>query len=364
MAMSGSSAAPLELPWELRRALEQLARSTSKPHRLVARAKMVCMACLGVSNAEIARRLEVTAQTVRRWRKRIEVAPKLVALEDAPRSGRPSRVPVEVRCSVIKLACDRPKKVAFRNLWTLGSLQEAAERETGWRLSTSELSRILRCEGIRPHHVRMWLHSPDEQFEEKARRICALYVSPPPGATVVCVDEKPGMQALRRRHPTRHLRSEVRYEFEYKRHGTSTLIAAFDVKTGEVFGRIRRRTAKGVVAFMEELAQKYPTGPVYVVWDNLNVHHDGPDKRWTKFNERHGNRFRFVHTPKHASWVNQIELWFSILQRRVLRYGSFASKRALSASVVAFIQHWNRHEAHPFRWTFRGVRKSVLAEAA
>ena len=115
---------------------------------------------------------------------------------------------------------------------------------------------------------------------------------------------------------------------------------------------------------MEELAQKYPTGPVYVVWDNLNVHHDGPDKRWTKFNERHGNRFRFVHTPKHASWVNQIELWFSILQRRVLRYGSFASKRALSASVVAFIQHWNRHEAHPFRWTFRGVRKSVLAEAA
>ena len=322
------------------------------------------MACLGESNAEIARRLKVTAQTVCKWRGRIASVLKLNALEDAHRSGRPARVPVEVRCSVIKLACDRPEKVRFRNIWTLGSLQEAAERETKWRLSTSEISRILRCEGIRPHHVRMWLHSPDDEFEEKARRVCELYLAPPRGSRVVCVDEKPGMQALSRRHPTRHLRSGVRFEFEYKRHGTSTLIAAFDVQTGEVFGRIRRRTADGVVAFMEELAKKYPTGPVYVVWDNLNVHHDGPSKRWTRFNERHGGRFHFVHTPKHASWVNQIELWFSILQRRVLKYGSFASKRALSASVVSFIRHWNQHEAHPFRWTFRGVRKSVLAAAA
>jgi transposase len=334
------------------------------PHRLVERARMIRMAYLGESNAEIARRSGVTAQTVRKWRGRIAHTLKLNALEDEPRSGRPARVPVEVRCSVIKLACDRPKKVRFRNIWTLGSLQAAVERETKWRLSTSEISRILRCEGIRPHHVRMWLHSPDDEFEEKVRRVCELYLSPPRGSTVVCVDEKPGMQALSRRHPTRHLPGGVRFEFEYKRHGTSTLIAAFDVQTGEVFGRIRRRTADGVIAFMEELAKKYPTGPVYVVWDNLNVHHDGPSKRWTRFNERHGGRFHFVHTPKHASWVNQIELWFSILQRRVLRYGSFASKRALSASVVSFIRHWNRHEAHPFRWTFRGVRKSLLAAAA
>jgi transposase len=322
------------------------------------------MACLGISNAEIARRLQVTPQTVRKWRARIDRERKLVALDDVQRSGRPARIPVEVRCAVIKLACDRPKNVRFRNIWTLGSLHDAVARETKCRLSTSEISRILHCEGIRPHHVRMWLHSPDKDFEEKARRVCSLYVAPPRGATVVCIDEKPGMQALSRRHPTRHLRNEVRYEFEYKRHGTSTLIAAFDVQTGEVFGRIRRRTAEGVVAFMEELAIKYPTGAVYVVWDNLNVHHNGPSKRWTRFNERHGNRFQFVYTPKHASWVNQIELWFSILQRRVLKYGSFPSKRALSTSVVSFIQHWNRHEAHPFRWTFRGVRKSVLAAAA
>lgn len=362
--MAGRLAERLELPRKLRRAVERLSRSTSKPHRVVQRGKMIRMACGGLSNAEVGRRVGVTAQTVRRWRQRIADARKLAALEDAPRSGRPAVVPVEVRCSIIKLACDRPDQAPFRNTWTLKALQEAAAKSTGWRLSISEIRRILHCEGIRPHRVRMWLHSPDPEFEPKVRVICNLYARPPQGATLVCLDEKTGMQALERIHPTRYLPSEIRYEFEYARHGTSTLIAAFDVKTGEVFGRIRRRTAAGLVRFMEELAKEYPTGPVYVVWDNLNTHYDGRDRRWTRFNERHGGRFHFVYTPKHASWVNQIEIWFSILQRRVLKHASFPTKKELSAAVRGFIRYWNRVEAHPFRWTFRGVRKSVLAEAA
>ena len=142
--MSGPAAARLELPKKLRRAVDRLSRSASMPHRLVDRARMIRMACLGESNAGVARRLGVTAQTVRKWRGRIATVLKLNALEDAPRSGRPARVPVEVRCTVIKLACDRPKKVRFRNIWTLGSLQEAVERETKWRLSTSEVSCVLR----------------------------------------------------------------------------------------------------------------------------------------------------------------------------------------------------------------------------
>jgi len=85
------------------------------------------------------------------------------------------------------------------------------------------------------------------------------------------------------------------------------------------------------------------------VWDNLNIH-KGP--RWQEFNARHGNHFHFVHTPKHASWVNQVEVWFSILQRRVLKHASFATRDALKSAVLAFVRHWNRHEAHPFRWTF------------
>jgi hypothetical protein len=105
---------------------------------------------------------------------------------------------------------------------------------------------------------------------------------------------------------------------------------------------------------MHALAQRYDGRRVYVIWDNLNLHYDGRDARWTRFNAEHGRRFRFVHTPLHASWVNQVEIWFSILQRRVLRYGSFESVTALARDVLGFIRHWNRSEARPFRWTFAG----------
>jgi hypothetical protein len=203
--------------------------------------------------------------------------------------------------------------------------------------------------------MRVWLHSPDPDFREKVERICQLYLAAPPKSAVVCIDEKP-MQVLARKHPTtRQPDGSVRREFEYKRHGTCCLLAGFDVRTGEVLGSVvQRRTGPALVAFLERVAKRYPTGRVYVVWDNLNIHGDGRDKRWTRFNRRHGGRFRFVHTPLHASWVNQVEIWFSILQRRVLRHGSFASQSMLRDAVLGFIAHWNRVEAHPFRWTFTG----------
>jgi hypothetical protein len=202
--------------------------------------------------------------------------------------------------------------------------------------------------------MQLWLHSPDPLFREKVRVICDLYRKPPPGAHVVCVDEKTSIQALSRKHPTRPPRPgrRARWEFEYVRHRTRTLIAAFDVATGTVLGQCRaRRTAADLDAFMEALARRYPTGDVYVVWDNLNIH--GGDK-WAEFSRRHGGRFHFVHTPLHASWVNQIEIWFGILQRRVIRYGEFNSVEELRQRIEGFMAHWNLVEAHPFRWTFRG----------
>jgi hypothetical protein len=109
------------------------------------------------------------------------------------------------------------------------------------------------------------------------------------------------------------------------RRGTCSLLASFDIRTGQVFGRVvRHRDARTSLAFMHALAQRYGRR-AYVIWDNLNLHHDGRDARSTRFNQEHGHRFRFVHTPLHASWVNQVAIWFSILQRRVLRYGSFES---------------------------------------
>ncbi|WP_096326273.1 transposase [Nannocystis exedens] len=104
----------------------------------------------------------------------------------------------------------------------------------------------------------------------------------------------------------------------------------------------------------QTLKSQYPTGQIYVVWDNLNIHYDGADYRWTRFNRRHGDRFHFVYTPIHASWVNQIEIWFSLLQRRVLRYADFPCAGAMPRAVMNFIRRWNRDEAHPFNWTFRG----------
>ncbi len=344
------------IPKDQRSELERIAHRTTAGHALVVRAKIILLAAEGIGTAEIARRLGNDERTVRKWKERFRENPKARSLCDAPRSGRPAVVPLVVRCELVKLACKRPddKLAPFREIWTQKALSDALETVTGWRLSLSEVGRILRCRELRPHHVRMWLYSGDLNFKEKAERICSLYLHPPEGARVICVDEKP-MQALGRRHETQTgPDGTVRFEYEYIRNGTNCLIGAFDILTGEVFGRVvPQRTAEETVDFMERLAKKYPEGDVYIVWDNLNTHKDGPDKRWTKFNARHGNRFHFVFTPIHASWMNQVEVWFSILERRVLRYGDFENTGHLAWRVQSFIQHWNRHEAHPFRWTWR-----------
>jgi transposase len=264
---------------------------------------------------------------------------------------------MEVRAEVIKLACNQPdkQKVPFRDLWTLGALREAVHRETGYLISTSEIRRILEGCDLKPHRVRIWLKSPDPMFREKVKAVCDVYVNPPaPGDVVLCIDEKPGMQALQHKHRFRPPTIGVagRCEFEYIRNGTRNLFAAFNPHTGEVFGKVtKRRRADDLMSFMEQVARRHPTGTVTVVWDNLNIH---KGQRWVEFNQRHGNRFRFIFTPLHASWCNQVEVWFSILQRRVLKHNSFESVHELAAQVAAFIKHWNDWEAHPFRWKFRG----------
>lgn len=253
-------------------------------------------------------------------------------------------------------------RASFSTVWTQPALQAELARLTGETMSLSEIRRTLWCGGLRPHRVRMWLHSPDPEFAPKVKVICDLYLNPPKDAVVLCVDEKTGMQARADLHPVHVSRSrEVRREYEYTRNGTQTLIAAFDIRTGEIFGRCWRRTARGVERFLEALANKYPHGDVYIVWDNLNVHSGATIDA---FNARHGGRFHFVYTPLHASWMNQIEVWFSILQRRVLRHGSFSSRADLEAAVRGFIRGWNTVERRPFRWRFRGEFVPPLPWAA
>lgn len=338
------------------RELKLLASRQRVAFTIVIRARIILRARAGHGTSRIARTLGISTRSVRKWKSRFRDNPCAAVLKDAHRSGRPARFPLVARCTLIKLACQRPDGdiTPFREVWTHASLAEALYQEIGQRISVSEVGRILRFDKLRPHRVIQWLHSPDPRFLEKAQAICDLYLAPPAGAAVICMDEKP-MQALERKHPSKvGPHGILRREYEYIRHGTASLLATFNVRTGTVFGRVLpKRTAKATVEFMDQVAAKYRQREVYVIWDNLNTHYDGKDQRWMNFNARHGDRFRFVYTPIHASWMNQVECWFSILQRRVLRYGSFDSQAALGRTVEGFIDHWNTHERHPFRWTWR-----------
>ncbi len=370
--MPGPPATPISLDAATRIALFAVFRRTSAPFRDVVRAMIIVLAAQGEDNEAIARRTGLHVRTVRRWRSRFAENPDILTLRDQPRSGRPPKVPPEVRAQLIKLACARPsgskehKALLFRDVWTYGALADALAEETGTRISESEIGRILRSNKLRPHRVRMWLHSPDPDFAAKVRRICDLYCEPPPGAVVLCIDEK----AIFAREHKYAMRAPGpgwpgRKEFEYIRHGTCVLLAAFNTATGEVFGQVRlRRTACDLVVFMESVAAHYAGREIYVIWDNLNIHHDGPGKRWSRFNEAQGGRFHFVYTPIHASWTNQVEIWFSILHRRVLKHGSFTSVAAVMERVDGFIDIWNDEEGHPFNWTFRGEVEPARKRAA
>lgn len=339
-------------------------RARASATGLVERVRIVLLAASGHSNAAIGWALGCTENTVRKWKERFRSRPKLASLKDLARPGRPPSVPMFVRLELIKLACKRPAdcKLPFRSVWTIDALRTELARATRFVLSKTEIRRILAFEEIRPHHIRLWLHSPDPEFRPKVRAICNLYVTPPAaGDTVLCIDEKTGMQALEHKYAFKAPAKGKpgRREFEYKRHGTATLFAAFNPLTGQVVGECSvKRQAVDLMRFMERVAREYPTGTVTIIWDNLNIHHG---EVWDAFSRRHGGRFRFVYTPIHASWVNQVEIWFSLMARRVLKHASFATAHDLMQAVDAFVAHWNEYEAHPFRWTFRGRFKRRAA---
>ncbi len=340
-----------------RSVLERQAGASTSSQRDALRARIILRTAKGLSNREIADQLRVSVDTVSRWRRRFAHF-GMEGLRDLPRSGRPPTFDPVQRCEIIAVACDPPPAKDGLSGWTLDRLRgEIAQRGIA-KISRSHLHTVLQRADLRPHKNRMWLHSPDPHFREKVAEIVELYLNPPAGSTVVCVDEKTGMQATERKHPGRPARpgQDGRREFEYIRHGTQSLLAGFVVHTGEVMTACgATRKGSDLEAFMEEVARRIP-GTVDVVWDNLNIHHGD---RWRKFNAKHQNRFRFHYTPLHASWVNQIELWFGILQRRCLRNASFKSVEELRNTVAAFVAYWNREAKHPFRWSFTGYGRAA-----
>ena len=260
------------------------------------------------------------------------------------------------------VACEPAPVQDGLNGWTLDRLCDEVQRRGIATIHRSHLHTLLARADLRPHKHKMWLHSPDPKFREKVAEIVDLYLDPPKGSTVLCVDEKTGMQAIERKHPDRPARPGelARREFEYIRHGTQSLIAAFQVHGGETWTHCGpTRTGDDLETFMDGVAARV-LGRIDVIWDNLNIHHG---ERWERFNARHGGRFHFHYTPLHASWVNQIELWFGILQRRCLAKGSFPSIEALRTAVESFVVYWNAKAKHPFRWSFTGFVKPAGAEA-
>ena len=349
----GRQAQTIKLSREDRKSLELLTRRGTAEHRQVVRAQIALMCHQGASTTAISEALGVSVQTVSHWRTRL-ARQGLKGLEELARPGRPRRIGPSQRLELLSLACE-PAEVHGRATPTLDELVDrAVERGVVKHISRSHLQRILQAGDVRPHRVRQWLHSPDPQFRQKVKEICALYRQAPKGSVVLCVDEKTGIQAIERKHTDRAPQPgrARRREFEYIRHGTQALIAAMDVHSGRVIGSCTdRRTQADLVTFMEQVARAYPTGRVHIVWDNLNTHR--AQAVWDEFNARHDQRFVFHFTPLHASWVNQIELLFAIYSRRVLRHASHSSIAQLRERTDAFMDKRN-HAPKPFKWTFAG----------
>ena len=349
----------LRLSRQEQRELEGITRHQRGEARLYRRARMVLLAVEGVPKASIARQLGTNRVRVGEWLRRFE-RDRVSGLSDHARSGRPVEITPLERHQVIAAACRSPKEFGVdRAVWTHETLCDAVV-SVGLvhAISSTSVGMILDEAEIKPHRIKRWCHSRDPDFQKKMRAIVRLYIHRPWGEPVLCVDEKTGMQALSRSRalqPAQPGRA-ARFEFEYQRNGTRCLFGCFNIATGRVIGRCASsRTREDFLSFMDLVASVYRQGRVHIVLDNLNTHKDTNRGRFvTQWNRRHGGRFIFHYTPTHASWLNQIELWFGIISRRVLRYGDFRSPDELVAAIESFIDTWNRREAHPFRWTYQG----------
>jgi len=321
---------------------------------------MVLLANTGASKASIARQLGTNRTRVGEWLRRFEEE-RLSGLTDSERSGRPAKITALERHQVIAAACRAPDELGVdRAIWTHDSLREALVTSGLVReISTTVVGNILDDAEIKPHRVKMWCHSTDPDYQRKMKSIVRLYVRRPKGEPVLCIDEKTGMQALSRSRalqpagPGRN----ARFEFEYKRNGTRCLFGCFNIATGQFLGRCSTsRKRHDFLSFLDLVASVYRQRRVHVVLDNLNTHKDTNQGRFiTEWNRRHGSRFVFHYTPTHGSWLNQIELWFGIVSRRVLRCASFRTADELVSAIESFIDTWNGEEAHPFRWTYDGI---------
>jgi transposase len=409
--MPRSTPTPLTLSAQEQDQLERLSRQHSAPQRAVQRARIILLAAQNQTVPTIAATLQICANTVRKWIKRYthtppqSPAPEKAAppsatppaairarLADAPRSGRPDTFTAEQTCALVALACEPPQDHGRPiTHWTGRELRdELIQKAIVASISVRQVQRLLADAHLQPHRNRYWLNAkPDPQKEEKIRTICQVYAQAQEGARkgemTFSVDEMTGIQALERIAPDRPMKAgqPLQREFEYERHGTLSLLAGLDVAGGKVQAHCRpTRNEADFVELVDSLMRAHPEAVKFTfVLDNLNTHQSESLVRYVagdqaiapsalgikgkegilesqasraQFLSDSTHRIRFCYTPKHASWMNQVEIWFGILVRKVIRRGNFTSLADLQHKLEAFVDYFNRTMAKPFKWTYQG----------
>ena len=318
---------------------------------MVLRAKIVLLANQGLNNSDIADQLGVDVKTARKWRHRFKYA-GFQGLEDSERSGRPVKFDTVVRHEAFTAVVGPPPEPYSR--WNLDLLaKHLLDTKVVSSISIETLSHWFRRADLKPHKVRGWLNSPDPEFKAKRDQIIEIYRNPPKDAWILSVDEKTTIQALERVRPDQPMKKGRlrRVEWEYVRHGTANLLASFNVLTGQVIGEIVEKNDSGAfIAFLKRLLRLHPRKKIILILDNGTTHRSAAT---TEFLAK-TSRIIPCFTPTHASWLNQIELWFSALSRHALCRASFSGRAELIERIENYIAHHNKELSMPYDWTTKG----------
>jgi transposase len=349
-----TSSEPIILAPEQRAELEAMIRSTKIRAGLARRAQFIVALADGESYESIKARTGASRTTIGRWKQRFQTR-GIDGLLDAPRSGRPDPLPAAKEARILRLTKQKPP--APYTHWSVRRMAKA----TG--VSPATVQRVWTRAGLKPHRVDGYMASPDPQFEEKAADIIGLYLDPPANAAVFCVDEKTCIQALDRRDPVLPLspgRAE-RHGFEYVRHGTLSLYAALEVATGRVQGRpVERHTSQEFLSFMKELVAAQPRElEIHVVLDNQSTHKTKAVLEWLEQNPH----VQFHFTPTYSSWLNQVEIWFSKIERDMIARGIFTSRSDLRRKLLQYIRAHNK-SCKPFMWRHSDPKKRIRSIAS
>ncbi|MGH8526564.1 MAG: IS630 family transposase, partial [Gammaproteobacteria bacterium] len=316
-------------------------RAKSSPAKHVERARVVLLAGEGFSAEEIADRVGCSRPTVLMWRRRY-VDQGLAGLDDQPRAGRPKRLPGIEERIVAKTLAPPPKRLGITH-WSARILA----REL--RVSHPFVVRVWNRWGLKPHRRETFKFSTDPELDAKLTDVVGLYLNPPDGAIVLCIDEKSQIQALERTQPILPLRPGLaeRATHDYKRNGTASLFAALEIATGQVTHRTyERHRHQEFLSFLQYVAGEHPRKPLHVVLDNYGTHKHPDVVAW---HDKHP-RITLHFTPTGASWLNLVEVFFSIITKQAIRRGSFTSVKDLTLAIRRFIDGWNQR-CQPFTWT-------------